>query len=283
MQGSVKLVAYLTILISPALCLPIVDAAANESQLKFAKTWAYQLQGDVGHIVKSSADLVVIDPDHAGAADRFRTKPDGGRRTVLAYLSIGEAERDRSYWKHCCVSGSPAWLTGRTQGWAGNYVVKFWEPGWKAIVAARVKSILAHGYDGLYLDRIDTYENVKAPGGSRAAMIAFVCEIAAKARAAKSDATIVAQNAEELLTSDSYVAAIDGVAKEDLFRGVNHNGARNPRDMVSSSVDLLKRAKSKGKSVFVVEYVSAGTARSLAAEIRAQGFVPTFAARNLSN
>jgi cysteinyl-tRNA synthetase len=201
----------------------------------------------------------------------------------LAYLSIGEAERGRPYWKNCCASGSPSWLTSRTQGWAGNYAVKFWEPGWKAIVRARVKSILAKGYDGLYLDRVDTYENVNAPGGSRAAMITFVREIAAQARAMKPGVAIVVQNAEELLTSDSYVAAIDGLAKEDLFHGVNHNGARNPRGMVSASVGLLKRAKSKGKSVFVVEYVSGTTAQRVAAEIRAQGFVPAFAGRSLAN
>lgn len=259
------------------------EAAADKSVVTSATTWAYQLQGNVGHIAASSADVVVVDPDHAGGAARFRTRPDGARRAALAYLSIGEAERGRAYWKRCCASGSPSWLTSRTQGWAGNYAVKFWEPGWKAVVAARVKSILAQGYDGLYLDRIDTYESVEAPGGSRAAMIAFVRQIAAQARAIKPDVAIVAQNAEELLTSDSYVAAIDGVAKEDLFHGVNHDGARNPRGMVASSVSLLKRAKSKGKSIFVVEYLSGAVARRVASEIRAQGFVPGFAGRSLSN
>ena len=91
------------------------------------------------------------------------------------------------------------------------------------------------------------------------------------------------QNAEELLTSDSYVAAIDGIAKEDLFHGANHTGNRNPGGMVSASVGLLKRAKAKGKSIFVVEYMSGGTASRVAEEIRAQGFVPSFAGRSLAN
>ncbi|MBS0244024.1 MAG: endo alpha-1,4 polygalactosaminidase, partial [Proteobacteria bacterium] len=121
------------------------------------------------------------------------------------------------------------------------------------------------------------------PGSSRAAMIAFVKEIAAKARAIKPDAAIVVQNAEELLSSDSYVAAIDGIAKEDLFYGADHGGSRNPSGMVSESVGLLKRAKAKGKKVFVVEYLSGGSASRVASEIRAQGFVPNFAGRNLSN
>lgn len=259
------------------------EAAAGQAMVKSAQSWAYQLQGNVGRIAGTNADVVVVDPDHAGGAARFRTKPGGGRRAVIAYLSIGEAERGRPYWKSCCASGSPGWLTGRTQGWAGNYVVKFWEPGWKAIVAQRVKSFLAQGYDGLYLDRVDTYENVSAPGGSRAAMIAFVQQVAAQARAIKGDAAILVQNAEELLTSDSYLAAIDGIAKEDLFHGVNHNGARNPGGMVKASVGLLQRAKARGKAIFVVEYLAGGSASSVAQEIRRLGFVPNFAGRSLAN
>lgn len=161
--------------------------------------------------------------------------------------------------------------------------VRFWQPEWKAIVAARVKRYLAMSYDGLYLDRVDTYESIEAPGGSRAAMIAFVQQVAAEARRIKPDAAIVVQNAEELLTSDSYLEAIDGIAKEDLFHGANHSGNRNPGDMVSASVRLLKRAKAKGKTIFVVEYLSGEMAARVGQEIRAQGFVPSFAGRSLSN
>jgi len=259
------------------------QASASQSIVKSAQSWAYQLQGGMGRISSSAADVVVIDPDHAGSAARFKTKPDGSRRAVVAYLSIGEAETWRSYWKSCCSQGSPSWLTGKTQGWANNYVVKFWDPAWKAIVAKRVASILAKGYDGLYLDRVDSYETLSAPGGSRAEMIKFVKEISAQAHAIKSDVAVLVQNAEELLDSDSYVAAIDGVAKEDLLHGVNHDGRRNSAGMIASSVGHLKRAKARGKAVFVVEYLSGGSASSAASEIRRLGFVPSFAGRDLAN
>jgi uncharacterized protein (TIGR01370 family) len=278
-------VACLTVLAAGLLTVAAreAEAEAGRTMVKTANSWSYQLQGDVSHIAASKADMVVIDPDHAGAATRFNTKPGGGRRAVLAYLSIGEAERGRAYWKSCCARRSPSWLTTQTQGWADNYVVRFWEPAWKAIVAARVKRFLAMGYDGFYLDRADSYESIAAPGGSRAAMVAFVREIAADARRIKADAAIVVQNAEELLTSDSYLEAIDGIAKEDLFHGANHSGDRNPGDMVSASVRLLKRAKAKGKSIFVVEYLSGARTVRVGQEIRAQGFVPNFAGRSLAN
>lgn len=277
---NLKLSVFGALACAAAVCAP---AEANQSLVRNASSWTYQLQGRTGAISGSYADVVVIDPDHAGNASKYKSKPNGNRRAVLAYLSIGEAETWRGYWKSCCISGSPSWLTGRTQGWAGNYVVKFWESGWKAIVANRVRSILAQGYDGFYLDRVDTYENVKAPGGSRAAMIQFVREVASQARSIKGDAAILVQNAEELLDSDSYASAIDGIAKEDLFHGVSHDGRRNPSTMVAGSIALLKRAKARGKAIFVVEYLSGGTAQSVAAEIRKLGFVPNFAGRSLSN
>ena len=259
------------------------EVRASRSALRGATSWAYQLQGGIGRIASSDADVVVVHADHhRGAAGRLRSKPGGGRRVVLAYLSIGEAERWRSYWSSCCASGQPSWLTGRTQGWSGNFIVHFWEPGWKAIVRERVRQIMAAGFDGLYLDRIDTWENVKAPGGSRAAMIQLVIEVANQARSLKGDAAIVVQNAEELLTSDAYVAAIDGLAKEDLFHGVNHDGRRNPAGMVSESLRLLQRLKARGKTIFVIEYLSGSTADSVRSEIRRAGFVPYFSNRSLT-
>ncbi|MDX2157807.1 MAG: endo alpha-1,4 polygalactosaminidase [Hyphomicrobiaceae bacterium] len=282
MKRDVRKVAYLLVAAIAAAALPLGAAHASRTMVKAARTWSYQLQGDVGRIAHSNTDLVVVDPDHAGGAARFRTKAAGGRRPVLAYLSIGEAERGRPYWNSCCASGHPSWLTGRTQGWAGNYVVRFWEPAWKSIVATRVRSFLAQGYDGLYLDRVDTYENISAPDGSRTAMIALVQQVASQARALKGDAAIVVQNAEELLTSDSYLAAIDGIAKEDLLHGANHSGNRNPGGMVQSSIALLNRAKARGKAIFVVEYLSGGAASRVADEIRRLGYVPSFAGRSLS-
>lgn len=255
------------------------DASANRSMVMSAQSWSYQLTGNMGNIRASNADVVVVDADNSGSAAQFKTKPGGGRRAAIAYLAVGEAEKWRPYWKGCCSGSQPSWLTYTTQGWAGNYAVKFWESGWKAIVQQRVRDIFAKGYDGLYLDRIDTWEKF----GNKAQMIQFIREISSQARGIKGDAAIIVQNGEELLDSDSYISAIDAIAKEDLFHGVKHDGGRNPASMVSGSLQLLNRAKARGKKIFVVEYLSGSTASSVAAEIRKQGFVPNFAGRNLDH
>ena len=87
-----------------------VPAEASRSDLKAAKSWTYQLQGNIGSIASSDADVAVIDGENASAramVERLKRKPGGGRRVVIGYLSIGEAETYRGYWKNCCANGSP--------------------------------------------------------------------------------------------------------------------------------------------------------------------------------
>ena len=254
-------------------------ASADRDSVRNAKSWSYQLTGDMASTKRSNADVAVVDPDHAGSAERYKTKGRGGKRPVLAYISVGEAEEGRSYMK----GSKQSWNTGRTQGWSGNYAAKYWDEDWKRIVKSRVRDALAKGYDGVYLDRVDTYESTKAPGGSREQMVKLVKEVAAEARSKKGNTAVVVQNAEELLTDKSYVAAIDGIAKEDLYHGINHRGERNSASNVNSSKSYLKSAKSQGKAVFVVEYLNGDTADKVAGEARRDGFVPnTRAPRNLN-
>jgi cysteinyl-tRNA synthetase len=260
------------------LCLS-APAHADRDQVRQAKSWSYQLTGDMSSTRRSNADLAVVDPDHAGDASRYKMKPNGGSRPVLAYISIGEAEKGRSYMK----GGKQHWNTGRTQGWSGNYAVKYWDEDWKRIVKSRIRAAMAKGYDGVYLDRVDTYENVKAPGGSRAEMVRFVKEVASEARSAKRNAAVIVQNAEELLNDRGYVAAIDGIAKEDLYHGIRHRGERNSSADVAASKRYLGSAKQAGKAVLVVEYLGGATAEKVADEARRDGFVPnTRAPRGLN-
>jgi len=266
---------------APFAVLAVVVGAqgAGPAALANNKSWSYQLTGDINSTARSNSDLAVVDPDHAGNPGKLKSKKGGGQRPVLAYISIGEAETGRAYMK----KSAQKWNTGRTQGWSGNYAVKYWDPEWKEIVKSRVRKALASGYDGVYLDRVDTYERVKAPGGARQEMIKLVKEVAAEARSTRSGAKVYVQNAEELLTDTSYVKTIDGVAKEDLYYGINHDGRRNSKGDIQASVNLLKKAKAQGKDVIVVEYLSGSAADNAAKEIRSNGFKPTVAPRSLNS
>jgi cysteinyl-tRNA synthetase len=193
-----------------------------------ARSWTYQLQGDLARTARANADVAVVDWDHVRSRallERLECEPDRTPRTVLGHLSIGEAEDTRPCWQACCTGESkPAWLTDRSQGWDGNYAVRHWDTDWQRIVKDRLSEIIDAGLDGVYLDRADTWETMRAERArARAEMVSFVRELSKMARAAKPGFSVLVQNAEELLSNDSYLAAIDGTAKEDLIHGADHD------------------------------------------------------------
>lgn len=258
--------------------LTSAPALANREQVRNGISWSIQLQGDA-HVLKSrDADVAVVDPDEVRNPLGLKAKANGGTRSVLAYISIGESEDYRDDIKG---KGRKTWATSKSHGWPGNKIVKYWDPDWKRIVKARARAAINAGYDGVYLDRIDSYERVKAPGGSRAEMIKLVKEIADEARSIKGDAAVVVQNAEELLTDDGYLNSIDAIGKEDLYAGVNHDGKPNTAAGVRWSTKLLQKAKSQGKGVYVVEYVKGKKARRVKDEARRDGFVASTGERLL--
>jgi cysteinyl-tRNA synthetase len=113
-------------------------------------------------------DVIIIDlffEDQAltqADLDRLRFKPQGGRRLLIAYLSIGEAEDYRYYWQPAWKTRPPAWLDAENPDWKGNYRVRYWDKDWQALIfgspEAYLERIQAAGFDGVYLDTIDTYE-----------------------------------------------------------------------------------------------------------------------------
>lgn len=97
-----------------------------------------------------------------GEVARLQSKPGGGRRLVLCYMSIGEAEDYRWYWQPGWTSDPPSWLGPENPEWPGNYTVEYWDPEWQGIIYgspdAYLDRILAAGFDGVYLDKVDSFE-----------------------------------------------------------------------------------------------------------------------------
>jgi cysteinyl-tRNA synthetase len=194
--------------------------------LAAAKSWGYQLQKvDPDTIAAVPHDVLVLDYSrdgtdaHALTAEevgRLKVKPDGSRRTVLAYLSIGEAEVYRYYWQWYWFLDefAPAWRGTPNKEWQGNYDVRYWHEEWQDIIfrgaGSYLERIVRAGFDGVYLDKVDEYETVKDNPDARDQMIALVKALAERARALKPGFLIVPQNAEELLADADYRAAIDG-------------------------------------------------------------------------
>lgn len=276
--------------------------AARAQRLRAVKSWGYQLKRlQVEEVAASPYDLVVIDyaPDRVAGVEHpftpeqvaaMQTRPDGGRRLVLAYLSIGEAEWYRTYWKPEWegVPRAP-WLGPMNPRWYGNFPVRYWEPEWQRIVfggaEAYLDRIVAAGFDGVYLDRADTYEDFEKTVPNAAPLMAqFITGLAAHARALAPTFLVVMQNAEDLLARKEVLQALDGIAKEDLYYGINHDEKPNPKDGIAWSLEHLKRARDAGKAALLVEYV---TNPAKAADVRRRalgdGLVLYLAPRDLGH
>ena len=286
-------------LLATALAILTLYDRTPESTLALRKAmvWDYQLQKpNLDRLQRSASDLVVMDYSRDGTGakaltradvERVRERSDGRRRLVIAYLSIGEAEEYRYYWQPSWKTDPPQWLFSENCRWPGNHLVKFWMSDWKRLVYDDADSylakIIAAGFDGVYLDRVDAYWDMREtyPDG-RARMLEFVAELSRKARTLRKDFLVIAQNAEDLLSDTAYLTAIDAIAKEDLLFGVQASGQRNDPKLVAWSISQLKRLQQARKPVFVVEYLGDGpliaTART---ELAALGFRPTFPPRAL--
>lgn len=178
---------------------------------------------------------------------------------VLAYLSIGEAESYRWYWKDSYHSNPPKWLGKENPMWPENYKVKYWENEWKQIIFEYLDKIIEQGFDGVYLDRIDSYkywnENGYEISFTSKKMIEFIHEIFFHAKNQKSNFLIVPQNGEDIIEYDNnniYINSISGIGIESLFYFV---GEKIDDKIVNERLKYILKIKNSGKFVLVTDYI----------------------------
>lgn len=98
----------------------------------------------------------------ASEINQLRNKANGGKRIVICYMSIGEAEDYRYYWDPYWNTSKPSWISAENPDWVGNFKVKYWNADWQKIIYRNSDSyldkILTADFDGVYLDIIDGFE-----------------------------------------------------------------------------------------------------------------------------
>ncbi|HEX5138624.1 MAG TPA: MJ1477/TM1410 family putative glycoside hydrolase [Planctomycetota bacterium] len=250
-----------------ALCLPAVGAG-QRADLSWAGSWCIWLQApSIDALAQSPYDVVVIDYSHDGSAAGEFSHDDIARlraagKTVLAYLSIGEAEDYRFYWKASWEPGSPAFIGEENPDWPGNYAVKYWTSGWwSKAIEPYLDRILAAGFDGVYLDRVDAYWWWYDVGGisyrtCANRMVTLVERIASYARERAGDGFVVCpQNGEGILDDAGaayrarWLAAIDAVGAESVFFNIWSEEDRDYR------LSKLAEYDAAGKKILSIECI----------------------------
>jgi cysteinyl-tRNA synthetase len=250
-----------------ALCLPAVGAG-QRADLSWVSSWCCWLQApSIDALAASSYDVVVIDYSYDGSAAGEFSHADIARlraagKTVLAYFSIGEAEDYRFYWKTSWRPGKPNYIADENPDWPGNYAVQYWSSGWWAnALQPYLDRILAAGFDGVFLDKVDAYwwwYDVKGVNYRTSAnrMVQLVERVAAYARQRAGDGFIVCPNNGLAIVDDAsstyrarYLATIDAVACESLFW--------NYWSLEDQAYRLLKLEEfnGAGKRALLIEYI----------------------------
>ena len=282
--------------------------------LNGARSWGYQLHSlKVEDAAATPFDMLVVDATTGLAAGRhfkpeevasLKRKPDGQRRIVVSYLSVGEAEdyRPEYFTKEYMTEDAPDWLMHENKDWKGNRIIRFCSEGWQQTILgdetgrsvynsiewSPLYRLIDLGFDGVYLDRVDVYEEIAkdCPDGE-ARMVEFVARLAAHARKKNPNFLVILQNAEDLLKHRKMIDAIDAVAKESLFHGWgggdgSNRQSVNSADSVKWSVDRLNIAKKAGRAIFVIDYAQGRAAADTSVRrIRELGFVPYIGPKEL--
>ncbi len=160
----------------------VLTGISNENSesiesLNFAKNFLFFLNYEnydykerlLEDIDKTNFDVIFIDLFFNNGSkfsqediSRLKVKANGGKRKVICYMSIGEAEDYRFYWKQEWTNTPPKWLDKENKDWRGNYKVHYWDQEWQKIILGTnysyLDQIIAAGFDGVYMDIIDGFE-----------------------------------------------------------------------------------------------------------------------------
>jgi cysteinyl-tRNA synthetase len=292
--------------------------------------------GAVAALAASSYDMLVVEPtrtDWSSDDKYFNTKGmveqlkatmagDGvHRKLVIAYIDIGEAEDWRWYWdwSYEWKEGDPRpadWpdyiVTHDPDGWEGNYPVTYWDPDWKDVIiygqntgthpdrdySSVLDEVLQDGFDGVYLDWVEGYEDVDVAAEAvnqgldpAEEMAEFIKEIRDYGRSRNPDFVVIQQNAAALASErPETLSYIDAIAQEaiwydgDAFDNWNEAGAADipvGSGLTQYYLNHLNTYQAAGLPVFDCEYAVkyADQAYTLA---RNKGFIPYCTRRSLS-
>ena len=269
---------------------PLLAQVANAQSAP--TSFAYILQADslskrkpvvVEQVAACGRDWIVLDEAWARAdLDAIRRGQAG--RKVIAYISIGEAEDYRPYWRRewgtrkNLTAAAPAWLGAENPKWKGNYRVKYWHAEWQKIMLAAIDDAMARGFDGVYLDIVDGFEMFEQEGKDfiddrvnpetkqsyRRDMVDWVLAIAARARTKNPAALIIPQNGSQLLAHMDFLAVINAIGIEDLF--TDGNKLQN-KSHTSEVLNHLKEMSAVEKPVLLIEYPKSGERQSLSKKL----------------
>lgn len=231
----------------------------------------------VEKLLATGAELMVLDPDAYTASEIKRLNVAGVK--VLAYLSVGEAEKYRSFFSK--LAGTDL-IIGENPHWPENYPVKFWDPLWKDLLIKYSKEILNKGFNGLFVDVVDAWQNFPEPDqpNRKKQMENLLIDLARHMLNHDSKHWLIIQNSHELLENPCLQKLTTGINQESLF--ASWAETEIDPDWQKYKIAALEKLRRQGKIVTLIEYtrepIDMARIRMRAA---VHGFTPYFTVKEL--
>ncbi len=265
----------------------VVACATQQKPLSMpdypAIPFVYYLQhADYDALSALDAAMLIVDPQYSGLTTEQIVSLKQQGKTLIAYLSIGEAESYRDYWQPDWRVGHPDWILMENPRWNENFRVDYRHPDWQAIVISRVQEIQVLGYDGLLLDVVEAFETLRekrevTASEAKKAMVNLVAQLR---QTMGPDVQLIPNGGVELLQFADYRAVIDGQMKEDTF--FNEKG---PMNAEWTPYDLAYLAQASADDIYIlaVDYPATGDEGAALQASRDAGFIPYIAPRDLGS
>ena len=152
-------------------------------------------------------DVVIVDGEEATAAKVGAIQSQG--TVVLGYLSVGTIEKWRGWYEQV-----KRYRLNADQNWRDEWFADTSRPGYRnAIVDDIAPTLLAKGFEGLFLDNVDMVET-RNHRAQRAGMRMLVAELSDLAHSGGD--LLFAQNGAWILEKLGMVAYLDGWNREDV-------------------------------------------------------------------
>lgn len=256
--------AWLILLLAPFWSFPAVAREAPSTAFFYGDPLPVE--------ALSQFDRVVVEPGHDHDAQVAELRRKGVE--VLAYISVGEVAASHPW----SSSLKKSWKLGQNAAW-NSVVVDPANAGWRAFLLVKATKLRRRGYDGFFLDTVDSYQAVIADEAERRAREAGLVAFVQALRARNPNTKTVINRGFELFPA--VAPHVDGLAAESLFRRWEPKTRRYVEVPEADRRWLLEKLRQvrdeHGVPVTVLDYVPARDrplARETASRIKQLGFTP---------
>lgn len=223
-------------------------------------------------------DIAVVEPDFVAAPRTHARATVDGVHELFAYVSLGEVQPSRSYYPALPAGAlrteNPAW---------GSKVIDQQAPGWREFFLSKIIAPLwDQGWRGFFIDTLDSYQLFCKTDAERAQQTQALIETLREFKRRYPEARLMLNRGFELLPD--IAPLIESVAAESLYQGFDasrnqyHAVASADRDWLLAQMIIVRDRYHL--PVISIDYIAPdkpgarALARTTAAQIRAQGFVP---------